>query len=117
MVEARFHKIQKHIIGDIAPRRLSGSLVKREMDSAIDAASIFFVRHRRKTRIRARRVARTFPNMFKTNVVEQAAQAEEMTKDQLSRWRLRRLPHLLSIGSSDGNIVGRAELLRRELPV
>jgi hypothetical protein len=76
MVEARFHKIQKHIIGNIAPRRLSGGLVKHEMDSAIDAASIFFVRHRRKARIRARRAARAFPRMLKNDVVASEKQGE-----------------------------------------
>ncbi|CAN5256605.1 hypothetical protein BH20ACI1_BH20ACI1_04150 [soil metagenome] len=76
IVTARFHKIQKHIIGDIAPGRLSGGLVKGERNPAIDAASLFFVRHRRKARIRARRAACAFLGMFKTNVVASEKQAE-----------------------------------------
>ena len=46
------------------------------MDPAVNAAPGFFVCHRRKTRIRARRPARAFPGMLKANIVAPEKQRE-----------------------------------------
>ncbi len=46
---ARSHKIQKHIVADVAPDRLTGFAVKSEMNSAVNAAVRFFICHLAKT--------------------------------------------------------------------
>jgi hypothetical protein len=46
------------------------------MNPAIDAASLFFVRHRHKARIRARRTAAAFPCMVKANIVAPEKQGQ-----------------------------------------
>ncbi len=46
---ARSHKIQEHIVGDVAPDRLTGFVVKSEMNPAVNAAVRFFIRHLAKT--------------------------------------------------------------------
>src|SRR5687767_1489202 len=75
-VATRFHKIQKNVVRDIAPGRLSSGLVKREMNPAVYAASLFFVCHCRKARIGARRASGAFPGVLKANVIASEKQAE-----------------------------------------
>ena len=48
-VAARSHKIQKHIVGDVAPDRLTGFVVKSVMNPAVNAAVRFFICHLAKT--------------------------------------------------------------------
>jgi hypothetical protein len=70
---------------------LSGGLVKREMDSAIDAASLFFARHRRnqsrnklrRTEIQTKgKVKRKLYFAFYSFVIPQFLSAAELTATQ-----------------------------------
>ena len=70
------HEIKENVVGDIASHCLSGDLVKREMNPAIDTASLFFVRHRRKARVKACRAPHALPSMLKGNVVAPEKQRE-----------------------------------------
>ena len=69
------HKILENEISNVATCGLSGNLIKGKMNSAVNAAAIFFIRHRREADIGACRAARSVPRMLKRNIVASKNQA------------------------------------------